>query len=145
MRKLEAVEKADEGGKSWKRRGYAFVLCSLTSYLIEFKRRMRTRQHILLYFIIRQLNRMGKIIENSKEKIIIKTDEKFFDTYSCIFISIGNEILFLSIKLLNFTILISRYCGFNIDRLEDILDRFKIFIYLFYLLFIYFKSRIRLK
>ena len=67
MRKLEAVEKADEGGKSWKRRGYAFVLCSLTSYLIEFKRRMRTRQHILLYFIIRQLNRMGKIIENSKE------------------------------------------------------------------------------
>ena len=67
MRKLEAVEKADEGGKSWKRRGYAFVLYSLTSYLIEFKRRMRTRQHILSYFIIRQLNRMGKIIENSKE------------------------------------------------------------------------------
>ena len=68
MRKLEAVEKADEGGKSWERRGYAFVLCSLTSYLIEFKRRMRTRQHILSYFIIRQLNRMEKDNRKFKRK-----------------------------------------------------------------------------
>ena len=44
-----------------------FVLCSLTSYLIEFKRRMRTRQHIFLHFIIRQLN--GKDNRKLKRKL----------------------------------------------------------------------------